>query len=310
MARVRQQGLDLFLERVGEVEPAGGAHEGVLQEVVQPVAAVARTEHQAEGLEGLHGEAVAVRQDHLVGEEVVGDTAGPLDVLRIAGVVRGDLPLDARVGGAVHVVGVGVERGQPAGDHGRPQTLGGEGEVRHRAEAPEALAEHGPRGAAGDLRADGLAVADDGVGPEVGEVAGLFGGAAAQRERLPGGGRGAARAALVQQQDAVLLQGSVEPGLPSDETIRPEAGSALQVQQPGQVLVRLVTRDRLAGVQLDGLAAGVGVVEGHGEAPVGEDDARLAVAEAQRVSRDGWDGRVPVQHMTGCGPTPGIMDCY
>jgi hypothetical protein len=193
MPGVRQQALDLLLERVGEGRPAGGADEGVLQEVVQPVAALTAAEEDAERLEGLGGQPVAVGQDDVVGEEVVGDAAGALDVLRVAGVVRGDLALDARVGGPVDVVGVRVEGGQPAGDDGGGQPLGGGGQIVDRAEAAEALAEDGPGGAAGDLPADQLAVADDRVGAEVREVVGLFGGAAAQRERLPVGGRGVAR---------------------------------------------------------------------------------------------------------------------
>ncbi len=245
-----------------------------------------------------------------MGQEVVGDAAGPFDVLRVAGVVRADLAFDARVGGPVDVVGVGVEGGQAAGDDRGAHSLGGEGEVRHRAEAAEALAEDGPGGPARHHGADGLAVADDSVGAEAGEVVGLLGGGAAQGQRLPGGGRGTSRAALVEEEDPVVLQGTVEPGLTSDETVRPEAGAALQVHQPGQILPRPVACDGLTGVQLDGLAARVGVVEGHGEVAVGENDAGLAVAEAQRVSRDGWVGRVPVQHMEARGPTPGIMDCY
>ncbi len=222
-----------------------------------------------------------------MGEEVVGDAAGALDVLRVAGVVRGDLALDAGVGGPVDVVGVGVEGGQTAGDQRGVQALGGQREVGDGAEAAEALAEHGPGGAAGDLGADGLAVPDDGVGAEVGEVVGLLGGAAAQREGLAVGGGGGAGAALVQEQDAVLLQGAAEPGGAADETVRLAAGAALEVEQPRQVLVRLVARDGLAGVQLDRLPGGVGVVEGHGETAVGEDDAWLAVADAQRGSRGG-----------------------
>ncbi|CAL2073818.1 protein of unknown function [Streptomyces murinus] len=292
VARERQQALDLLLEGVRQLGPGRGADERVREEVVEAVAAVAAAEHQAEGLEGLDGEAVAVRQDHVMGEQVVGDAAGPLDVLRVPGVVRGDLAFDAGVGGAVDVLGVGVQGGQSAGDQGGVQALGGEREVRHRAEAAEALAEDGPGGAAGDLGADGLAVAHDGVGAEVGEVVGLCGRAAAPREGLPGGGGGTARAALVEQQYAVLVERAVEPCLPPDETIRPEARTALEVQQPGQFLVRLVPRDHLPRVQLDALAAGIGVVEGHGEPAIGQNDAGLAVADAQRVSREGWGGRV------------------
>jgi hypothetical protein len=261
--------------------------EGFFQEEVQPVAALAAAEEDAEGLEGLDGEAVAVRQGHLVVEEMVGDTAGALGVLRVAGVVRGDLALDARVGGAVDVVGVGVEGREATGDHRGAEAFGGGGEVVHRAEAAEALAEDGPGGAAGEPGADRLAVADDRVGAEVREVAGLLGRAAAQREGLAVGGCGVAGAALVQEQDTELLEGTAQPGGPADEAVRAEAGSALEVDQPRQVLLRLLPGDHLTGVELDRLPRGVVVVERHGEAAVGEDDAGLAVGRGQQGSRDG-----------------------
>lgn len=226
------------------------------------MAALAAAEEDTEGLEGLGGEAVAVRQDHIACEEVVGDSAGALDVLRVAGVVRGDLALDPRVGRAIDVVGVRVEGGQAAGDDRGGQALGGGGEVVDRAEAAEALAEDGPGSAAGHLTADRLAVTHDRVGTEVREVVGLFGGGAAQREGLAVGGRGVAGAALVQQQDAVLLERAAEPGALADETVRPEAGAALEVDQPRLVLVCLVAGDDLTGVELDRLARRGVVVEG------------------------------------------------
>lgn len=185
---VREEGLDVLLEGVGEGRALGGADEGVLQEVVQAVAALAAAEEDAEGLEGLDGEAVAAVQDGLVPQEVLGDAPGALDILGVTRVMGGDLALDARVGGPVDVVGVAVEGGQAAGDQGGAEALGRGGEVVDRAEAAEALAEDGPGGAAGDCGADRLAVANDGVGAEQREVVGLFAGAAAQRRvcRLAG----------------------------------------------------------------------------------------------------------------------------
>ncbi len=225
---VRQLRLRLLLEGVGERGPVGGGDEGVLQEVVQPVAAVAAAEEDAQGLERLDGEPVAVRQhDRLVGEQMLGDAPGALDVLRVAVVVRGDLAFDTGVRGAVDLVGVDGEGRQPAGEERGAQPLGRGGQVPHGAEAAEALAEDGPGGAAGEPRPDGLAVADDDVGAEVREVVGLGAGAATQGERLAVGGRGGAGAALVEQEDPVLLQRPAEPRLLPAETVRPETGSAL-----------------------------------------------------------------------------------
>lgn len=224
VGRVGEEALDLFLERVGELRTLRGADEGVLQQVVQPVTALAAAEEDAEGLEGLDGQAVAVRQGDVAGEEMVGDTTGPFDVLRIAGVVRGDLALHTRVGGPVDVVGVGVEGGQTAGDDGGGEALGGEGQIGRGAETAEALAQDGPGGAAGHLGADRLAVADDGVGSEAGQVVGLFGGTAAQRQRLTVGRCGVAGAALVEQEDAELLQGPAEPGPLPTKRFAPKPG--------------------------------------------------------------------------------------
>ncbi len=104
------------------------------------------------------------------------------------------------------------------------------------AESAEALAEHGPRRTAGEAVSDDLAVAHDAVGPEAGEVLGLGLGPAALRQRLPVLRTGAAGAALVEEEDAVLLHRAAEPGLPADEAAGAEAGSALQIDQPRQLV--------------------------------------------------------------------------
>ncbi len=80
------------------------------------MAALATAEEDAEGLEGLDGQAVAVAQDGLVAEEVVGDLTGPLHVLGVTRVVCRDLALDTRIRGPVDVVRVGVEVGQAPGE--------------------------------------------------------------------------------------------------------------------------------------------------------------------------------------------------
>lgn len=263
--------------------------------------ALAAAEEDAEGLEGLDGQPVAVRQDRLVDAHVLGDPPRPFDVLRVTGVVRGDLAFDTGIGGPVDVVRVPVERREATRDQGGGQPFGRRRQIVHRAEAAEALAEDGPGGAAGDRGAYGLAVPDDRVRAEARQIGGLFGGPAAQRQRLAVGGGGGAGAALVQEEDSELLQGAAEPGPLTDETICPEARTALEVEQPRQVVpVRLTAGDDLTGVQLDGLAPGVVVVQGHGETAVGEDDAGLAVADGQRGSRDGWvAGRPSSAHARG-----------
>lgn len=141
---VGEVGADLFLEGVGEGVAAGDADEGVLQEEVELVAAVAGAEQDAERLEGLGGQQVAAGEFHRLLQQVGGDAAGALHVLRVAGVVRLVLAGDTGIGGAVDVVGVGVEGGEAAGEQGGGDAFGGGGEVGGGAEAAEALAEDGP----------------------------------------------------------------------------------------------------------------------------------------------------------------------
>ncbi len=239
--------------------------------------------------------------------QVRGDGAGALDVLRVAGVVGGDLPLDARVRGPVDVVRVRVEGWQPAGDQDLLEPFRGGGEVADGAEAAEGLAEDGPGRSAGEPRPDQLAVADDGVRTEVGEVGGLFARAAAQGQGLPVGRGGEAGAALVEQEHAEVAQGPAEPGFGADEAARAEAGAALQVDQPGQVVADAGGGDGFPAVDLDLLAAGVAVVEGHGEVPVGEDDSGLAVTAHGELLNPGYGpaggaGRREVRAGAGRGP--------
>lgn len=209
--------------------------------------------------------------------EVGGDPACPPDVLRVAGVVRLDLALDAGVRGAVDVVRGGVQRGQSPGDKYGAQPVGRGGQIVRGAESAEALAQHGPGRATGEAVFDDLAVAHDAVGPEAGEVLGLGLGAAALRQRLPVLRTGAAGAALVEEEDAVLLHRAAEPGLPPDEAAGAEAGTALQIHQPRQLVPDARPGDDLAAEQFELLATRVAMVERDGEMPVGEDDSRLAV---------------------------------
>lgn len=221
---------------------------------------------------------VSVREFGRAGGQVGGDPAGSLHVHGVTGVVGGGLALHPGERGLVHLLGGRGQRRQAAGDQDRTQPLGRGAEVVGGAEAAEALPQDGPGRAAGQAGPDGLGVAHDGVGAEVGQVVGLLGRSAAQRQGLPVDRGGAAGPALVEEQDAVLGQGPVEPRLPSDEPACAEAGAALQVQQPRQCPRVLAGGDDLAGVELDLLAVRVRVVQGDGEPVVGEDRSGLAVA--------------------------------
>ena len=140
-----------------------------------------------------------------------------------------------RIGDPVHVVSGGVEAGKAAADQRLADPLWREGQVRDRAEAAEALAQHGPGLVPDQPPPDQFRVTDDRVGPEVGQVVGLRPGAAQPGQGVPGGRRGPAGAALVQQQHPVVIQRPVQPGLPAEWARAAEPGAALQVDQPRQV---------------------------------------------------------------------------
>ena len=237
--------------------------------------------------------------------QMPGDPAGPADVLRIAVVVGLDLARDARIRGAVDLVRRGVQGGQTAGDQNGRQPFGRGGEIAGGAESAEALAEHGPGGAAGQSLPDVLAVADDRIGAEVRQIVGLLARSAAQRQGLPVGRGGEAGAALVEEEHPEFLERPAQPGLPADEPAGAEAGTALQVHQPRQIRVRLGTGDGLACVQLDPLPRRVGVIQRNVEVVVGEDDAGLAIAGQEcSCSRSPPSGR-PCGDSSAHGPATG-----
>ena len=239
--------------------------------------AAAAAEHDAERLERLDRQPVARAVRAVLGK-VRGDRAGAGDVLRVAGVVRGGLALDAWVRGPVDVLGGRVQGGEPAGDQDGFEPFGGRRQIADGTESAEGLTEDRPGRPSRELRTDQFAVADDAVGAEVREVVGLLARAAAQRQGLPGGRGGEPGPALVQEQYAELPYRPAQPGLRTDETACAEAGAALQVDQPGQLLGRLPGCHGFAGEELDRLAARVVVVEGNREPAVREDESGLAVA--------------------------------
>ena len=81
-----------------------------------------------------------------------------------------------------------------------------------------------------------LGVPNDRVGPEVGQVLGLLGGRHVRKR--PDRSR-AARAALVEEQQPVVLERALPPGVVDqlEQARRLEPGAALEVDQPRQVVV-------------------------------------------------------------------------
>jgi hypothetical protein len=173
------------------------------------------------------GQAIAGRQDQRLRVEPLDERAHPRAVVRVARVVAPVALQHPLVGRAIDVVDVPPDRRQPAGDERLAQPLGRDREVGHDAEAAEALAEDAPA-LDPQLGADRLGVAHDRVGAEVLEVVSLLGGReAGQRAHR----RGAAGAALIEHQDAEVLQRPLEPARRARVPRRPrrlEARAALE----------------------------------------------------------------------------------
>ncbi len=110
--------------------------------------------------------------------------------------------------------------------------------------------------------ADGLGVAHDRVGAEVGQVGGLRGRVPAQRQGLPVGRGAQPGAALVEQQDAEGLGGLGHPAVQRAGARGLAARAALQEEQPRQRRgVLVLGGDDLAGEHGDRFAGGFRVVK-------------------------------------------------
>src|SRR5690606_21518373 len=86
-----------------------------------------------------------------------------------------------------------------------------------------------------------------------------------------------AGAALVEQEHAELAHRPAEPARPAVRSARRVAGTALQPEQPGQVVVGAFGRDDLPGIHLDPFTVGVGVVERCLDDVVTQDESGPAV---------------------------------
>lgn len=117
----------------------------------------------------------------------------------------------------------------------------------------------------------------------MGKIVGLLARASAQRQRLPVGGGRKAGAALVEEQHAELLHRPPQPGLRTDEATGPEARSALQIDQPRQIVAGLAAGDGFPAEELDLLTARIGVIERNREMTVGENDAGLPVTAQEML---------------------------
>ena len=94
-------------------------------------------------------------------------------------------------------------------------------------------------------------------------------------------GRAETGAALVEEQQAVVLQGALHKGGRTIGARRAEAGTALEESQPGKVGFLFTGSDDFAGENADGLTVRLGVVQGHVEPVVGEYQAGDSMGNGQ-----------------------------
>ena len=229
-ARLLEHGVERVAreaERRLDVVAEGGRVGGLLEDVVQPLGAVAHAQHVAELLQAPRGQPVARGQADVLGLQTPAQREHALAVVGVALVVAPAALERAGVGRAVDVVDARPDRGQAAGHERLAHALGRHRQVAHDAQPAEALAEQAPVLDA-QLAADVLGVADDRVGAVVHEALGLLApgqpGQRADRARAPG-------APLVEHEDAELVQGAVQPprgARVAGRTRRLAAGPALQ----------------------------------------------------------------------------------
>ena len=169
-----------------------------------------------------------------------------------------------------------VERWEAACDERLGEALRRLGQVVDDAETAEALAEDAPL-LDPKLVADRLRVANDRVGPEVGQIVGLL---LSRQVRKRADRSRSAGAALVEQEQPVVLERVLPPGVfdQLEQAGRFTAGTALEEDEPGQLVALMPGSDDLAGEHRDLPAVESGVVERELELVLGEDEVRRAVS--------------------------------
>ena len=194
--------------------------------------------------------------------QVVDNLAQTFAVIRIALEVTLVLLDDAAVGVTIDIVDRLADGWRTTGDHGRFNAVGCNRKIGADAEAAVALPQQSPARVAEQFTPDQLSIAHNGVGPEVSEIVGLGPGRIEVGQRLEGQRRAAPGAALVQQQHAIVLQGQTQPAGDVLRARRRRARSALQEDQPGQVIVCMGRCHDLAGVDRNSFALGLVMNQG------------------------------------------------
>ena len=286
---------------VQRIAPAEGQHraqvaaEGpgarvALQEVVEGVHAAARPQGGAQRPQPLRPDDVARGGGQRPGRRQLDQGREARAVAGVAGVELLAARPHGLEGQGVDLVDRVADGGQAAGEQDSLQALGVRRQVAGGAEAAEGLPQHAP---ALDPQppAQVLAVLDDLVGPHVAEQPGRAGGVSPGVR--PVDGRGGAGAALVDEDEPVLLQDRADPAQ-SRVGRGPgglAAGPALEEEQ------------RRPGGRVDGRRAALGQGDLAGVDVQGPGAVGPAVAVAGAVEGDGQV--VVAGEETGGGGRPG-----
>jgi hypothetical protein len=248
----------------GQVVAEGGRGGIAFEQVVDVLGASVHPQVVADGAQEAAAHGVAVGRADLAGIAAVEEPGEPVVVLREPLEVAPVEPPHRVEGGHVDGIDGTADGRQATGDVDLAQAVGCGAEVVQRAEAPEGLAEHAPPPCA-EVLAERFGVTDDRVGTKVPEPVCVDGGIGGWLA-IGGGSPGAA---LVEHDDPVVAQGTVEPrgrGREAGRAWRLLPRTSLQEQEVRPVAA--VVSSDLASEHLDGLAVRALVVEWTGEAVV------------------------------------------
>ena len=168
-----QRILHAAQERVADLLAIRAVDESFFQQIVHRLEAVTHAERHPQLLKAPRRQRITARQAHIVLQQVIDDVAHALHVIRVTLKVQVILGAHARIRGAIHIVGVMIDRRQATGDERFPQTFRREREIARDAEAAVTLAQHTPPIDL-QLPADPFRIAHDVVGAEQLQIVGLF----------------------------------------------------------------------------------------------------------------------------------------
>mmetsp|Transcript_8490 Transcript_8490/g.35449 ORF Transcript_8490/g.35449 Transcript_8490/m.35449 type:complete len:294 (+) Transcript_8490:504-1385(+) len=263
--------LDAAEELEAELLDAADVHECSLHEIVQALEASVHAKANAELLEPPGRQLAAKGQHDLIGAQVLHHRTHALLVHGIALIVAAVAVHHPGGERSVNLLSVTAEWGEPSAEERGREAFRRNAEIVSEHESAKGLAQHRPLAVlAQQLLPDQLGIADNRVCTKEAQMAGN--GVLVTLELLQCllvDRCAQAGAALVQQQQAVLLQRALHPARCAGGPRRGNAWAALEVEQIRHLAVVDVARAHdLAHEDADAAAGGLAVVQRHVEAKV------------------------------------------